>query len=112
LSIGSVVAFSAVIAAKLLTEWLPGAKPSLTSAPLPPGLVASAVVLTLLAGAGIGVMHPVMINQFRFPPFIATLATMAGLCSLAIVLSNNRTINVASTSFRALGADNRFTIPI
>ena len=110
LSIGSVVALSAVIAARLMTEWLPGARP--TAGPMPLWLVTAAIAITLGMGLAIGVLHAVMINLFRLPPFIATLATMAGLRSVAIVLSKNKTINVASDTFRLLGSDNRYTIPI
>lgn len=112
LSVGSVVAFSAVIAVRLITEWLPGARPSLRPDLLPVPLVAAGVALTLLAGAAIGLLHALMINQFRLPPFIATLATMAGLRSAAILLSNNRTISLASPTFRSLGSDNWYTVPI
>lgn len=101
LSVGSVVALSAVVCAKLMTEWLPGAQSA--SGPLPVGLVALAVALTLLMGLMIGLLHAFMINNLRLPPFIATLATMAGLRSLATILSNNRTINVPSPTFRVLG---------
>jgi ribose/xylose/arabinose/galactoside ABC-type transport system permease subunit len=108
LSVGAVVALSAVVAAKLITEWLPR-DPSAGSSL---GLVTTAIVLTLLMGLSIGLMHAVMINQFRLPPFIATLATMAGLRSLATVLSNNRSVTIKDAAFRALGSDNRFTVPI
>ena len=75
-------------------------------------LIAAGVALTLLMGATIGVLHAEMINRFQLPPFIATLATMAGLRSLAIILSGNRTINVKAAAFRHLGGDNHYTIPI
>ena len=112
LSIGSVVALSAVVAAKLMTEWLPGARPLTRPDPAPLGLVATAIALTLLMGLVIGLVHAVMINQLRLPPFIATLATMAGLRSLATVLSQNRTINIPSPTFRVLGSEDRYTLPI
>jgi ribose/xylose/arabinose/galactoside ABC-type transport system permease subunit len=110
LSVGAVVALSAVFATKLITDWLPpyaraGIEPG-------PGIVATAIVLTLLLGVAIGLAHAVMINQFRLPPFIATLATMAGLRSLATVLSNNRSINVRVETFRAFGNNNWYTVPI
>ncbi len=76
------------------------------------GLVVAGITLSLLLGLAIGVMHAAMINRFQLPPFIATLATMAGLRSLAIILSGNRTINVNADRFRCLGNDNRYTIPI
>jgi ribose/xylose/arabinose/galactoside ABC-type transport system permease subunit len=110
LSIGSVVALSAVVCGKLMTEWLPGAQATGRSIPL--SLAVVAIALTLLMGAAIGLLHSVMINQFRLPPFIATLATLAGLRSVAQIVSQNRTINVGSTSFRALGNNDWFTIPI
>ena len=50
-------------------------------------VVALAIGLTLLMGLAIGLVHAFMINGLRLPPFIATLATMAGLRSLATVLS-------------------------
>ena len=81
LSTGAVVALSSVVSAKLLTEWL---RTGGSNAP-PPSvpIVALAIGLTLLMGLTIGLVHALMINGLRLPPFIATLATMAGLRSLA-----------------------------
>jgi ribose/xylose/arabinose/galactoside ABC-type transport system permease subunit len=110
LSVGSVVALAGVIGARLMTQWLPGAGTS--SAPLPFGTVAAGIVLTLLLGSAIGLLHAWMINSLRLPPFIATLATMAALRSLATLISQNKPINISSPTFRLLGSDNRFTIPI
>ena len=50
--------------------------------------------LTLLLGLAIGVGHAFLINRFELPAFIATLATLAGLRSLATILSDNRQITV------------------
>ncbi len=110
LSVGAVVAITGVISAKLLTAWLPGL-PRPGEA-LPIHLVAAAVAITLGVGLLIGLFHALMINQFRLPPFIATLATMAGLRSGAILLSGNRSINITSPTFRLLGSDNRYTVPV
>jgi ribose/xylose/arabinose/galactoside ABC-type transport system permease subunit len=110
LSVGAVVALSSVVCAKLLTEWLPGAQPSGGS--LSPLILSLAVAITLLLGMAIGLVHAFLINELGLPPFIATLATMAGLRSLAIIASNNRSINVSFQSFRVFGNDNRFTVPI
>jgi ribose/xylose/arabinose/galactoside ABC-type transport system permease subunit len=110
LSVGSVVALSSVVSAKLLTEWLhKGA-----SAATPPGphLIALAMALTLVLGLVIGLLHALMINQLRLPPFIATLATMAGLRSLAAILSENRTINVPFEWYRTFGRDAWWTLGI
>ncbi len=101
LSTGAVVAISSVVSAKLLTEWLQtggshGAAPSVP-------IVALAISLTLLMGLAIGLLHALMINGLRIPPFIATLATMAGLRSAATILSQNRTINVSFDAYRVWG---------
>ena len=98
LSVGAVVALASVISAKLVTVWLPGAS---TSSPLI-AVVAAAFAMTLVMGLVVGLMHAMMISQFHLPPFIATLATMAGLRSLAIILSKNQSINVSFDTYRLL----------
>jgi ribose/xylose/arabinose/galactoside ABC-type transport system permease subunit len=110
LSVGSVVALCGVIGARLMTQWLPGAETGFK--PMPTSTVAIGVALTLGLGLVIGLVHAFMINTLRLPPFIATLATMAGLRSLATLVSQNRPINISSPTFRLLGSDNRYTIPI
>ena len=77
----------------------------LASAAPSTGLIALAIGLTLLMGTSIGLGHALMINVLRLPPFIATLATMAGLRSLATVLCQNRTITVPFPAYRALGKE-------
>jgi ribose/xylose/arabinose/galactoside ABC-type transport system permease subunit len=109
LSVGAVVALASVVSAKLVTEWLPGAS---AGEPPSPGVVAVAIALTMAMGLVIGLMHAVMINQFRLPPFIATLATMAGLRSLAVIISKNQSINVSFDSYRLLGRDPWYSVPI
>src|SRR5207302_1313578 len=44
--------------------------------------------------------------------FIATLATMAGLRSLATILSQNRTINVSFDSYRVWGSNPWYALSI
>ena len=51
-----------------------------------------------------------MINQLRLPPFIATLATMAGLRSLAAILSGNKAINVPFEWYRVFGSNPWWTL--
>jgi ribose/xylose/arabinose/galactoside ABC-type transport system permease subunit len=101
LSTGAVVSLASVVSAKLLTEWL---RDSASAAPST-GLIALVIGLTLLMGTSIGLGHALMINLLRLPPFIATLATMAGLRSLATVLCQNRTITVPFLAYRALGKE-------
>ena len=101
LSVGAVVAFSSVIAAKLMTEWLRTDKTGDPSAVV----IVAAISITLLIGLGIGLFHAFLINRFGLPPFIATLATMSGLRSLASILCDNKIINVPFAMFRSLGRD-------
>ena len=75
-------------------------------------IVALAIGLTLLMGLTIGLLHALMINGLRIPPFIATLATMAGLRSIATILSQNRTINVSFDAYRVLGKEAWVTLSI
>ena len=110
LSVGSVVALSAIVAGKLMTEWLPGAQKS--PGPIPAGTIAAAIALTLLLGVAIGLLHALFITAFRLPPFIATLATMAGLRSLALVVSDNKSVNMNFPAFRKFGLDNTYTVTI
>jgi ribose/xylose/arabinose/galactoside ABC-type transport system permease subunit len=103
LSTGAVVALASVVSAKLLTEWLH--RGSASTSPPSAVTVALAIGLTLLLGTLIGLVHALMISGLRLPPFIATLATMAGLRSLASVLCQNKTINVSFDAYRALGKE-------
>jgi ribose/xylose/arabinose/galactoside ABC-type transport system permease subunit len=99
---------------KTIAEGLPAAmsRASVQPGPPSPTLIAAAIALTLLMGLAIGLLHASLINRLRLPPFIATLATMAGLRSLAMILSKNRSINVTSRGFRFLGSDPWYTVPI
>jgi ribose/xylose/arabinose/galactoside ABC-type transport system permease subunit len=108
LSIGAVVALSSVVSAKLLTEWLRRG----TAGPPSLALIALAIGITLLMGLSIGLVHAFMISGLRLPPFIATLATMAGLRSLAILLCQNKTINVPFDAYRAMGKEWWITLTI
>jgi ribose/xylose/arabinose/galactoside ABC-type transport system permease subunit len=110
LSVGSVVALASVVSAKLVTEWLPGASSGAT--PPSAGVVGVAIVLTLLMGLCVGLLHAWLINQLGLPPFIATLATMSGLRSLATLISKNKSINVSFDAYRLLGSDPWYTVPI
>ena len=124
LSVGSVVALAAVISVKMLNSWEPYLAKQVTGAltfiPWLPKdstaatvvFVAGAVAACLLLGLAVGLLHAAMINWLRLPPFIATLATMAGLRSVAIVLAENRTAVVRLPMFRAFGNDNWFSVPI
>lgn len=112
LSVGSVVALASITASMLITDWLPRLTGATGGSSPAAWVVPVAIILTLLLGVIIGIAHAAMINSLRLPPFIATLATMAGLRSLAMILCNNRPITVDVPSFRMFGYDPWFSVPI
>jgi ribose/xylose/arabinose/galactoside ABC-type transport system permease subunit len=102
LSVGSVVALAAVVAGRLMKEWLPGAAAS--GSEVSPLVIAGSVLIVLAMGLGIGLFHALMINRLQLPPFIATLATMAGLRSVANLVSKNA-ITIPFDGFRVFGSE-------
>ena len=81
LSVGAVVALSAIIAAKLMAAGWPAA---------------AAIPVVLLTGSVLGLLVGLMIHYFRIQPFIATLAAMFLARGLCFVISiESITINDA-----------------
>ena len=94
LSVGSVAAFTSVVAAYLSPYGLEVA--------LPGGV---------LAGVGFGLINAFVIIVMRIPPFIATLATMLGAKGGALVLSGAQTIAVDwGSNFTKMGMGKAFEI--
>ncbi|MFY0681927.1 MAG: ABC transporter permease [Thalassovita sp.] len=89
LSVGSVAAFTSVVAAYLSPYGIQVALP---------GAVA--------AGLAIGALNAFFIVVMRIPPFIATLATMLGAKGGALVISGAQTISIDwSSNFTKLGLE-------
>lgn len=81
LSVGSVVSFVAVVAAKLFgAGW---------STP-------AVIVVGLAIGAGVGLLWGVVTAYLRVPPFILTLGGLSVFSSLALALADNRPVSVES----------------
>lgn len=111
LSTGSVIALSGTVCATILLLVAPE---SLTdpNAPLSWGAAAAAIGGTLVVGFLIGSLHAWLITVVGLPPFVATLATLVGLRSLARALcltvtaavtgGESTQINVANLQFRYL----------
>lgn len=83
LSVGSVVAFTGVLGARLLESGWP---------------LWMTVVALLATGAGIGLVNGAIIAGFRMMPFIVTLGMMGVVRGGAKWLGNNATINAPSDS--------------
>lgn len=87
LSVGSVAAFTSVVAAYLSPYGIQVALPG-----------------AVLAGLGIGALNAFFVVAMRIPPFIATLATMLGAKGGALVISGAQTISVDwGSNFTRLG---------
>jgi len=100
LSVGSVIAFTGVVCAMLFRSL--GGESLVAHQPLPFWILLTSILLTLLTGLLIGAFHTLLVVKLDLPPFIATLGTLAGLRSLAKVLSNDAKIPVNNDAFRAL----------
>jgi len=95
LSVGSLVALSAVVAAWLIGQM--GGESASPAALTLGGL--GAVALCGLVGAFSGLM----ITRFRIPPFIATLAMMQVAAGFGYIISQGKPIYQIPDSFTALG---------
>ncbi|GAA6206796.1 ABC transporter permease [Cognatishimia sp. WU-CL00825] len=94
LSVGSVAAFTSVIAAYLSPYGIQVALPG-----------------AVLAGFAIGALNGFFVVAMRIPPFIATLATMLGAKGGALVISGAQTVSIDWTSnFTYLGMEQAFGI--
>ncbi len=89
LSAGSVIAFSGTICATLMLLLAPDAM--VRAQPLGGWVIGSAIAGTLAVGFLIGSLHAWLITVVRVPPFVATLATLVGLRSLARAICANVT---------------------
>jgi len=81
LSSGSVIAFSGSICATFMVLLAPEAMKSATPVGIP--VIVLAIACTLVIAFLIGTFHAWLITVVGLPPFIATLATLVGLRSLA-----------------------------
>jgi ribose transport system permease protein len=105
LSVGSLIALAAVVAASLIGRM--GGEGAGTGA-----MVLGGAATLLLCGA-IGAFSGVMITRFKVPPFIATLAVMQVASGLAYIISEGRPVYRLPQSFVLLGrgADPLLGIP-
>jgi ribose transport system permease protein len=96
LSVGSLIALSAVVTARLIRD-LAGAE---SATPL--GMTLAGLGGVLVGGAS-GVFSGMMVTLFRVPPFIVTLAVMLVASGLAYILADGQSINQVPDAFIWLG---------
>jgi ribose/xylose/arabinose/galactoside ABC-type transport system permease subunit len=119
LSSGSVIAFSGSVCAMLMALLAP--EDVRESREIAGWVIALAILGTLVVGLLIGSFHAWLITVVRLPPFVATLATLVGLRSLARILmevvtravwdSPKTQIDIAADSFKWLTREFRIPIP-
>ncbi len=96
LSVGSLIALSAVLAAKFIRDFAGGVNATTT------GMILACVAAILLCGVT-GVFSGLMITRFSIPPFIVTLAMMLVGSGLAYIIAKGQSIYQISDSFVWLG---------
>ncbi len=95
LSVGSLIALSAVVVAWFIGQW-GGEQASVTA------MILASMGGILLCG-GIGAFSGLMVTNFRIPPFIATLAMMQVAAGLGYIISQGKPIYRIPESFVWLG---------
>ncbi len=108
LSVGSIIALSAVVATSLAQQ------PDATNL-MYPGLNAP-VIVPILAGLAVGALagftNGFLIAKFRIAPFIATLGMMTAARGLALIYSDGRPISKLTPEFNYIGQGSWFGIPV
>lgn len=105
LSVGSLIALSAVVTGILIRDCFGGKEADLF------GLWCSGLAGIVACGV-VGLFTGLLVAAFRLPPFIVTLAMMLLIRGIANVLSDQRTIHEIPVSFDVLGKGYLFGIPI
>ncbi|HJT75827.1 MAG TPA: ABC transporter permease [Gemmataceae bacterium] len=95
LSSGSMIAFSGTTCATIMVLLAPEAMEH--TRPLGTGVIVVAILGTLLVGVLIGSLHAWLITVVGLPPFVATLASLVGLRSLARAITEFITAQCYST---------------
>lgn len=95
LSAGSMIALSTTLCAATMLALAPAEMVGFK--PVGGAVVAAGCLASLLAGFLVGTLHTWLITAVRLPPFIATLATLVGLRSLARALATSTTAALLPT---------------
>ncbi len=101
LSVGSLIAFSAVICCWLIREWMGGPEATIL------GMVVASL-LAITACGGLGLFSGSMIAYFGVPSFVASLGMMMVASGLAYMISGGLSIYQIPSSFDWLGRGDSF----
>lgn len=97
LSPGSLAAFCGVLIALLLSKNIP---------------VFPAILITLAAGALVGVCNALMVNKIKLEAFIATLVTQAIVRGFAYIICDGKPIAISNAAFLQIGKARFIGIPV
>lgn len=106
LSVGSVVAFSGLVAASFATTAATG---MVGSGPYPALL---AIAAGLAVGMACGALSGVIVSRFNVPAFVATLGMLSAARGMALIYSGGRPIPSLTEEFRWIGTGNIWGIPV
>jgi ribose transport system permease protein len=96
LSVGSVLAFSSILASKLMVSGFP---------------VAVSILLAIIAGSVIGALMGVLIHKGRVPAFIATLGGMTIVRGAVMLMCNANKVTGLPTVIGDFAVERYFGIP-
>lgn len=97
LSPGSLVAFSGVLCALLVSWGIP--------------LVLS-IIITLVAGAAVGIFNAWMVNKIKLEAFIATLVTQSIVRGFAYIICGGKPVAISDPAFIQIGKARFLGIPL
>ena len=97
LSPGSLAAFCGVLAAILLNRGFP---------------IPVAMVITLCAGAAVGLFNSWMVNQIRIEAFIATLVSQTIIRGFAYIICDGKPVAITNQAFNKLGTFRILGLPV
>jgi ribose transport system permease protein len=84
LSVGSIMGFSAIVAAKLLEQGVP---------------LWLVIVIGLIVGCGLGLLNGLLIILLRLPSFIATLSTLSMILGGELLITQGETVTIHDSVF-------------
>jgi ribose transport system permease protein len=84
LSVGSIMGFSAIVAAELLEQGVP---------------LWLVIVIGLIVGCGLGLLNGLLIILLRLPSFVATLATLSMILGGELLITQGETVTIHDSVF-------------
>ncbi len=104
LSVGSLIAMSAVTSCLLIQDFGGGVVAS-------SGMMVACSLAGIAAAASLGVLNGLLITQLRMPPFIVTLSSMLAVSGVAYMLTGGESAYKIPPAFTWLGSGTLLGIP-